>query len=250
MQNGQFIRKVLMIATAACLGIAGCVQSYISPYKSPPTGYLVVEGFISGNGPTRYTLSRTIPLPGDSVIPKVTGATLQVEGTDNSVYPLTEQGNGEYGADSLPLSLNVKYRLRVGTPNGKSYLSAYVPYKPTPPIDSVNWAQNSAGVNIYVNTHDPAGATRYYEWSYDQTYQYTAAEASSFIYDAATNSVDPRPDSLQIFTCWKDEPSTRIVVGTSSGLAQDEIYRLPLVQILPNTQPLSVLYTLLVTQYS
>ena len=97
----------------ACILLCDCVQQYVSPYKSPATGYLVVEGLISGNGPTQYTLSRTIPLPGDSTIPVVTGAQLQVEGTDNSVYPLTEEGNGQYGIDTLPLSTAVQYRLRI-----------------------------------------------------------------------------------------------------------------------------------------
>ena len=73
-----------------------CVQSYVSPYQSPATGYLVVEGYITGNGPTSIKLSRTIPLPGESTIPVVTGAQLQIEGSDNSVYPFTETGNGYY----------------------------------------------------------------------------------------------------------------------------------------------------------
>ncbi len=40
-----------------------CKDKYVSPYKSPSVGYLVVEGFISGNTPIQYTLSRTLPLP-------------------------------------------------------------------------------------------------------------------------------------------------------------------------------------------
>lgn len=242
--------KAFIFMTASLYSLSGCVQEYVSPYKSPPTGYLVVEGYISGNGLTQYSLTRTIALPGDSAVPVVTGARVQVEGSDNSTYPLTEQGNGLYSADSLPLNAALRYRLRINTSDGASYLSDYVNYKPTPPIDSVNWVQSANGVNIYVNTHDPANSTRYYQWSYDQTYQYTAAEQSEFMYNAAENDVIPRPDSLQIFNCWKDEPSTTIVIGTSSKLAQDEIYRFPLVQIPPNSQPLSILYTIVVTQNS
>ncbi|HEV2354385.1 MAG TPA: DUF4249 domain-containing protein [Puia sp.] len=244
-QRSIFVAGVIFIAM-----LDACVQTYVSPYKSPPTGYLVVEGYISGNGTTSFTLSRTMPLGGDSAAPRVTGAALQVEGSDNSVYPLTEEGNGLYSTDSLPLTTAVKYRLRIATPDGDAYLSEYVPYRPTPPIDSVHWVQNSNGVSIYVNTHDPANATRYYQWSYDQTYQYTAAEQSGFIYDTLMNSVVPRPDSLQIFNCWKDEPSTDIAIATSSRLQQDEIYAYRLVQIAPNTQPLSVLYSILVRQYA
>src|ERR1700691_1391604 len=108
--------KSLMITAMACILFCDCVQQYVSPYQSPPTGYLVVEGLISGNGPTQYSLSRTITLPGDSTIPLVTGAQLQGEGSDNSVYPLTEQGYGQFGIAYLPLNIAVQYRLRIPIP--------------------------------------------------------------------------------------------------------------------------------------
>jgi Domain of unknown function (DUF4249) len=230
-----------------------CVQTYVSPYKSPPTGYLVVEGYISGNSPTRYTLSRTIPLPGDSAIPMETGATVQVEGNDNTAYPLAEQSAGIYSADSLALNATTQYRLRITTTAGEVYLSGYVPYKPTPPIDSVNWVYSSNGVQIYVNTHDPANATRYYQWTYGETWQYISAEQSTVEYDADTTPVVmviPRPTANQIYTCWHSDSSTNILINSSAKLAQDVIYRQPLVQIPAGTQPLGVLYSIFVRQYA
>src|ERR1700722_20522421 len=95
------------------LSLAGgwwhCKQVYVSPYASPPTGYLVVEGYICGNGPTQFTLSRTIPLSGDSSIPMETGAKVQVEGNDNTIYPLTEQSTGIYGIATLALHTAAQY---------------------------------------------------------------------------------------------------------------------------------------------
>ena len=46
-----------------------CKDKYDSPYKSPNTGYLVVEGYITGNGPTQFKLSRTVELTGNGVVP-------------------------------------------------------------------------------------------------------------------------------------------------------------------------------------
>jgi len=242
--------KIVILIATACILFSDCVQQYVSPYKSPNTGYLVVEGYISGNGTTQYNLTRTIPLPGDSTIPAVTGAQLQVEGSDGSVYPLAEQGNGSYSVSSLPLSTTVQYRLRITIPGGETYLSEFVAYKPTPPIDSVNWIQNGEGVNIYVNTHDPANSTHYYQWTFDQTYEYHSAESSEYYYDTATNTVLLRSPSQQVFYCWRDIPPTDIVVGTSAKLATDVIYQFPLVNIPPNSEELSVEYSILVTQYA
>jgi hypothetical protein len=227
-----------------------CVQKYNSPYVSPPTGYLVVEGYISGNSPTQYTLSRTIPLPGDSAIPQETGAKVQVEGTDNSVEPLTEQSPGTYVANSLALNIATQYRLRITTSDGQQYLSSYVPYKPTPPIDSVSWTNSSNGVQIYVNTHDPANATRYYQWTYGETWEYNSAEYSQEEYDTAANTVVQRPLADQIYTCWHSDSSTNILISSSAKLAQDVIYLQPLTLIPPNGPQLSVLYSIYVRQYA
>ena len=69
----------------------------------------------------------------------MTGALLQVEGSDNSVYPFTETGNGFYALASINMNTATQYRLRIANVNSETYLSDYVPFKPTPPIDSLNW---------------------------------------------------------------------------------------------------------------
>jgi|SRR6185437_7603181 len=230
----------------------GCKEPYISPYQSPVTGYLVVEGYISGNGATQFTLSRTIPLPGKSPLPKITGAAVEVEGTDGSVYPLTEMGNGIYSdSNALPLTTAAHYKLRIKTPNGEEYLSDTVPFKPTPPIDSVNFIQNNDNsVNIYVNSHDPTNNTRYYLWNWDQTFEYHSAEESLYYWDPTLDSVLLRPDTAQVYRCWLSGSSSSILVGNSMKLAQDEIYRQKINMIPPNDVQLSVLYTTLVRQYA
>jgi hypothetical protein len=229
-----------------------CKDPYISPYVSPPTGYLVVEGYISGNTATEFTLSKTLPLPGDSAIPTENGATVQVEGNDNSVYPLHGQGNGVYSSvDTLALNPQVQYRLRIGRSNGEQYLSSFVQYKPTPPFDSVSWVNTNGTVQIYANTHDPSNNTRYYQWEYFQTWEYHSAEESQYIYEAGPPpQLVPRPDSLQIYTCWEQGNSTNLLLGNTTKLAQDLVYEAPLVAIPPNNVELSVLYTILVKQYA
>ena len=65
----SIVRNIKTISVLFLLLLLGqCKETYVSPYKSPATGYLVVEGYIAA-GPTRFTLSRVIALPGDSSIP-------------------------------------------------------------------------------------------------------------------------------------------------------------------------------------
>jgi len=227
-----------------------CKDKYDGPYIAPPIGYLVVEGYITGNGPTQFTLSRTMPLSGNAGLTLEGKAHLQVEGDDNSTYPLMEQVNGVYTADALPLLPTAKYRLRIHTSGNKEYLSDYTPFKPTPAIDSISWTLHSDGVDIYANAHDGSNATRYYQWQYNETWQYNSGEYSSGVYREPPPRVDNRPDSEQIYNCWKNGISTAILLGSSAKLAQDVIY-LHLINHIPmDAEQLSVKYSILVRQYA
>jgi hypothetical protein len=225
-----------------------CIQSYVSPYKSPTTGYLVVEGYITGNGPTSFRLTRTIPLPGDTTIPVVIGAHLRVEGSDNSVYPFTETGNGFYALPSITMNTTTQYRLRIANVNNENYLRDHIPLKPTPPIDSLNWVDADTGVIIYANTHDPTGTTRYYQWKYSETWEYTGSEPSGWIFQGDTLAM--RPDSLQFYVCYRTDTASDIVLGTSEKLAQDVIYKQPVIIVPRNTQRLDIEYSALISQYA
>jgi len=231
-----------------------CKDPYISPYKAPATGYLVVEGYISGNSISQFTLSRSIPLPADTTLPVVDGAAVQIEGSDNSVYPLAGQGNGVYRTpDTLELNTQLEYRLDIQMPGGEKYQSDLVPYKITPPIDSINWVQNSDNsIEIYTNAHDPGNNTHYYQWNFDQTYEYRSAESSEYYWDkdTAPPAVVPRSPAEQVYRCWMSGVSTAILIDNTTKLSADVVYRAPLKYIPPDDIQTSVLYSILVRQYA
>jgi hypothetical protein len=247
--------RPLFLLPALVILLWHCRQKYVSPYKAPPSGYLVVEGFIAGNAPTQISLSRTLPLPGDTTIPAELGAVIRIESDHNVNYALPELGNGVYGVDSahaLNLAPTSKYRLRIQTTDGRQYLSDFVEYKRAPVIDSVNWTSDANGVQIYVNTHDPADTTRYYQWDYVQTWEHDAGMRSfwEYRYDSNPAVVELRAQDRRIDRCWTNAPSTDILLGTSEKLAQDVIYRFPLLLVPPNSIQTSVLYSISVRQYA
>jgi hypothetical protein len=213
-----------------------------------------VEGYISGNSVSQFMLSRTISLPGDSTLPTENGATVQIQGSDNSSYPLTGMGNGVYSSiDTLKLNPQLEYRLSIKTGNGDQYLSDLVPYKPTPPIDSINWIQNGdLSIQIYANTHDPANNTHYYQWNYDQTYEYHSAEETDDIWDKDTTPPTgiSRTPAQQVFRCWESGSSTSIIISNSTKLSSDLIYEQPVKYIPPSDIQTSVLFSILVREYS
>jgi hypothetical protein len=230
--------------------LSHCKDPYTSPYVSPSTGYLVVEGYITGNGPTHISLSRTVPLSGNDTLVPETNAQLKVEGEDNSTWTLTDQGKGVYGIDTLPLNTAVKYRLRIHTAGGKDYLSDYVPFKSTPPIDSITWAPVGGNIGIFANTHDPSNNTRYYQWQYDETWEYQTYEYSGGKYQGPPPNVVTRSSNDDLSTCWSSAISTTLILNSTAKLAQDVVYQFPLYSFPGGSIRIADKYSTLVRQYA
>ena len=166
------IRTVIIHALLLmCIGFS-CRDPYNPGLDSSSESYLVIEGVLNaGNGSTSLFLSRTFKLDDTAVLRTELNAMVTVEGKDNTTRQLAMTGDGIYTAPNLNLVLNQEYRLRIVTTAGKEYLSDYVVARQTPPIDDITFHQNDKGVQIHVTTHDNANGTRYYLWSYDETWE-------------------------------------------------------------------------------
>jgi hypothetical protein len=133
---------------------------------------------------------------------------------------------------------------------------------PNPPIDSISYLQNGAGLQISVNTHNPQNNTRYYKWQYKETWEFHSAYLSKlkyvidptpqgYIYSlkpavVAYYPVDPYDST--IFICWQSDASTQILLGSSAALSEDLIH-LPIVTVPSGSQKLTVLYSIDIVQY-
>jgi hypothetical protein len=226
----------------------GCKQVYLPPVVKNPPVNLVVEGFIN-NGPdsTYFDLSTTYLLSDSTATTPVTGATVTVQGTDNSSYPLSEIGNGIYGTALPPLNPAATYRLHIITTGNKQYASDFVPTVPDPPIDSINFARTDNGVWIYANTHDPTNTAQYFRWNYIETWKFISPFFATLQYiDDSVENYSPNT----ISTCWHTDLSTSVILATSTQLSKDIIYEAPIVNIPLNSQQISIKYSILVKQYA
>jgi hypothetical protein len=243
----------LLMATIILL-IAGCKEKYLSPVASTGTGYLVVDGVINNRGEqTNIKLSRTTSLDGNVSIHEEAGAMVKLESNTNVSFDLAESNVGTYSINNLQLDTSLQYRLNIKTNQGEEYLSDYVRVRNNPPIDSISWVRESEGVQLYVNTHDPQNNTRYYQWEYSETWEFHSAFSASLKYaeqQPPFTGVVPRDrNDPEIYTCWQYNSSSSILLGSSAKLS-DDIIHLPLLFIENGSQKLSVLYSVLLTQYS
>ena len=226
--------------------LSGCVDKYNPPALSAPQNYLVVNGLINLDGVTTVQLSRTRNLSAGTASPVEAGASVAIQDEAGASYPLAEQAAGTYASAPLTLAAGRRYQLRLRTAAGAEYASDLVAARPTPPIDSVSWAAGPRGVQIYVDAHDPASATRYYRWDYRETWEFHAAYQSDVEY--VNGQFQRRREN--IYTCWRTENSSVISLSTSDKLTQDVISKFPLVLLPPTSSKLYLMYSILVRQYA
>ncbi len=241
-------RHFFLLLLLVILVFAACKDPYELPPSSVDASYLVVEGYLNGNGPTTINLSRTFKLDDTARQRPELRADVVVESKSGAVYSLFANGNGVYRANGLPLQTTDQYRLRIRTAGGQEYYSEYVDYKPTPDIDSISWRRVNNGVQVYANTHDPQNNTRYYRWDYDETWEFNSAFVSNF--DYVNKRIVERDQSVNITFCWTSRTSTNILLGSSARLQQDVIAEAPLTLIPNRSWKLSVKYSVLVRQYA
>jgi hypothetical protein len=252
--------KWLLIAILTICIFGRCKEKYVSPANTPATGYLVVEGVINvGSGTTNIVLKRTTKLDSTSILYEK-GATVFVEGENNTKFNLQESSIGNYSATGLSLNNAIKYRLNILTLDGKKYQSDFVPVQATPTIDSVSWKQDSLGAHLFINTHDHSNQIKYYQWDYSETWEYHSPFITYFIYVPINTPTgikysiwfrDPIMVSFDttIITCWQNDYSNNILTGSTISLSESKI-NLPLTFIPTGSVKLAVLYSINTRQYS
>ncbi|HLX90176.1 MAG TPA: DUF4249 domain-containing protein [Puia sp.] len=237
---------------------SGCQQLYDAPVKPMATGYLVVEGFIS-DGTTTIQLSRTTMLSDTSTSVYEDGAQITVESNGSDSFALSGSGNGVYSNAIVVLNKSEQYRLRIQTAAGEIYVSDFESLKATPQIDSVSWAREDGGVQIFATTHDPLDTSRYFYWTFSATWEFHSDYVSSlsFIMNNVTGQLygvrykypDGHEDS-SVYRCWSNLPSSSILINSTENVSPDVVYQQPLMFIPQGSQQLSVLFSILVNQYS
>jgi hypothetical protein len=230
------------------LFLAACQEKYMPKITTPAAGYLVVEGFINVNGTTNIQMSRSSGIDSPAYIPEP-GAEVDVQYPNGPVYPLTEMYPGFYSVSGLNIDPSQQYQLHIRTSNGKDYLSDLAKVNITPPIDSLSWSANGSGVTVYVNTHNSQVQPGYYQWQYEETWKYTSAYESTLIY--SNGSMNIRPDSDYIFTCWRSDLSTSVIIANTEKLSANVIYQFPVAYIpYAASNKLISQYSILVSQTS
>ncbi|WP_192821903.1 DUF4249 domain-containing protein [Rufibacter sp. LB8] len=234
-----------------CLVLASCVEEYLLPETAAGEGLLVVDGAVEIEArKASVRLTRTQSLANKAAAKPETGATVWLEYGNGTKITLAEKPAGTYSATGLAVDYGVEYKLRIKTKNNREYTSTAVSTGKTPPIESITWDVEGSNVNIRVNTSDPANSTKYYRWTYDETFEYTAPYYTRRILDKDGKMRLRTPEDSTYQNCWKYGASTNILVGATTRLANDVVNGFRIAAINGNSEKLSMRYSILVKQYA
>ncbi|MBX0292675.1 DUF4249 domain-containing protein [Hymenobacter sp. HSC-4F20] len=228
------------------LAVGSCVQEYLPEVINSTESYLVVDGFINGQGVSTIRLSKTVHLTTQNGFPSETKATVAIQSQSGQRYPLTENEPGVYVTASQQLPANEQYRLHIRTAGGREYASDYTLLKHTPALDRFEGQIQANGLQIYVSAHDEQAQTRYYRWEYEETWAFTSAFRSTLTFDG--QRVVPRTEN--IYNCWRTQNSMAINTFSTVRLSQDAVRDYRLLFIPASSGRLQSLYSLRVRQYA
>jgi hypothetical protein len=244
------ILKYILIICSLNITVLNCKEVYNPPSVKNNPFLLVVDGIIiSGNDSTNITLSRTKSLTDSAPTVKELGAKVFVMSKSGVTYPFSELGDGQYATGQLLLNSTDQYQLIISTSDGNEFPSEFSTVLTSPPIDSVYWNQDSSGVQIYLDTHDPANNTRYYRWENVETWEYRSAYDSYLEYVDENNIIE-RNLLRQIFRCYQTQLLPNIEVTNTTRLSSDVVYKYKVIDIPTGSEKISFEYSDLIKQYA
>lgn len=241
-------------------GLFSCVE----PYTPETVGYnemLMIEGIIFDD-PTmmpKVNISRTVPLSGSGGYTYETGAAVSVECDDGTSFPFFETSPGVYTTPGVPVipEQGKKYRLLVVTGDQKVYASAYEPYIPPAPIDSVTFRAEYTkvsefgewehGLKFYANASSSDDNPVYLRWLLDATYNYSVPYPCNFVWNGSDVEYYLGPDYRY---CWKSLEIPGIFIADSYGKQDNRVADAELNFVSQYGDQLTIRYSLNVVQLS
>lgn len=227
-----------------------CRKPFEHDAISDSPSLLVVEGVINPSGQSKIYLSRSLKLSEKTVAKAEKGAKLQIEGTNNAVFALTESQTGVYSLPPTNFNAGQQYRLRIKTTGGKEYLSDLMSVRTSPAIDSLTWKLETDGLGIYINAHDSNNNTKYYKWDFVETWEQRSVSYSEFVFKNGSVQGRDYKDIELLFTCWGNAISSNILIASTTKLNSDVVHQFPLTKIPNLSEKLARRYSILVRQYA
>ncbi len=192
---------------------------------------LVIEATITNElKQQQIILSRTFPFEEEGPIPE-SGATVTIESSQGLIN-FSETEPGIYLSNAVFAAQNtVDYQLKIIANNGRLYSSKQVQLTKETAINNLYAIRdnNDSGVNgmsIYIDSHDPTGNSKYYRYTYEETYKIIAPKWTPeeiVLTDPLICEVWLQERTQEEKVCYNTVHSSNINLVNTSGLSEDRV---------------------------
>jgi hypothetical protein len=150
-----------------------------------------------------------------------------------------------------------KYKVEITTPDEKIYFSEFEELLAPVELDTIYSEIESResffhyydlfGLQFFLDTKTAIKDTNYFLWRLESTFEYNSSYRISHIFNG---TLEPCTNRDTLYTCWKTDIVGEIFTSNTINLSQAKILRYPLIYVSTEERDLSVMYSLLVKQYT
>jgi hypothetical protein len=228
---------------------------------------MVFEGFITNNsGPYSIKISKTSTINKPTKIP-FTNCEVIIYDDKGYSEVLTEKEPGSYitKENGIQGTVGNKYKINVTTPDNNKYETEFQEMLEPVRIDSLyanleyhelfNDPIDLPGYQFYISTETAQKDSSYFLWDLTETYEYNAdftLFAMQTVYGMIYCKTDTIgcPDFSPYYTCWRTAPVKNVFTAETATLTIPKINNKKLNFVGTNSRRLSVIYSLLLKQYT
>lgn len=184
-----------------------------------------------------------------------TGAVVKIYGDDGSVQDF-EEIDGIYKSTNIFQAIaGVKYKLTIETSNGNNYVSNVETLTTVTPLEEITASavtnNGVRGVEIAANSYDPLNTSKYYRYTYEETYKVIVPRWSpnKLTFTSDNEIIISLRDDPQTRTCYTTNKSNNIILASTIEMTEDRVTNFPVKFIPQNNYSIANRYSILVKQY-
>jgi len=252
MKKNISIKSILQLLMI--FSIVSCTEPYAlqsNTYESA----LVVEAVLTNEAKQHEVkLTKTYRLE-ENENEVETGAVVKIYGDDGSVQDF-EEIDGIYKSTNIFQAIaGVKYKLTIETSNGNNYVSNLETLTTVTPLEEITASavtnNGVRGVEIAANSYDPLNTSKYYRYTYEETYKVIVPRWSpnKLTFTSDNEIIISLRDDPETRTCYTTNKSNNIILASTIEMTEDRVTNFPVKFIPQNNYSIANRYSILVKQY-
>lgn len=250
----KLFKKIVFIFSA-CWLMTACVEPYQLETRNFESA-LVIQATITNELKNQEIgLSKTYRFEENGPTFE-SGAEVYIMDNLGNNYPFEEQGEKYVSTTPFQAEAGKTYLLNILTADGKNYRSTPQNLTTTSLFESltpsvVTNSDGVRGVQIGANSVDPTGNSKYYRYTYEETYKIIAPfwSLTNLTYSASADDFEFLIRQGESKTCYSTVASNDIIQTTTNDLSEDRVSNFPVRFISDQNGIISHRYSILVKQY-